>query len=141
MDITAANAVLTLTIVPLFTVPQQLQQFAADDVYDLEQVQSVEVLMGVDGKMSGGFVYKEINQDIILQADSPSNDVFDTWWTSMQATKGLYVANGLIRLPAIGKKFTQVNGQLTGYKLPGAKKLIQPRRYRITWESIAPSPV
>ena len=101
-----------------------------------------ETLMGVDGILSAGFVYVEIPQTISLQADSRSNDVFDTWWTQMQAAKDTYVAQGLISLPSIGKKYTLVQGFLTGYKpAPAAKKILQPRQYQITWASLAPAPI
>jgi hypothetical protein len=140
-SITSANAVVTLSVPPLFVVPQQLQGFAADDVFDVPEIKSVETLMGVDGKLSGGFVYVAIPQQITLQADSLSNDFFDTWWTQMQAAKDVYVALGMVTLRSIGTKFVMTNGFLTGYKpTPGAKKILQPRRFEITWESIVPSP-
>jgi hypothetical protein len=140
-DITAANAVLTLSIPPLFVIPQQLQGFATDDVYDIPQIKSVEVLMGVDGVLSSGFVYVEIPQEITLQADSASNRLFDTWWTQMQAAQVGYAAQGLIKLNSILTKFVLINGYLTGYKpSPQVKKILQPRKFQITWESIAPAP-
>ena len=140
-DITSANSILTLAIPPLFVTPQQLQGFAADDVYDVPAIQSVEVLMGVDGVLSAGFVYKEIEQEIILQADSASNLLFDTWWTQMVSAKQTYAAQGEIQLPNIASLFTMTNGYLTSYKpAPQAKRLLQPRRYRITWNLIAPAP-
>ncbi len=141
-SITSANAVLTLAVPPLFPVPQQIQGFATDDIYDIPQIKSVEVQMGVDGVLSAGFVYIQIPQEITLQADSDSNDFFDTWWTQMQAAQDVYAASGIIKLPSIATKFTQINGFLTGYKpAPGAKKLLQPRKYEITWERIAPAPM
>lgn len=141
MSITSANAILMLAIPALFPIPQQLQQFATDDVYDVPQIKSVEVLMGVDGVLSAGFVFVQVPQQITLQADSPSNDIFDTWWTQMQAAQETYEANGLISLPSIQTKFVQTKGFLTGYKpAPGAKKILQPRQYEITWERIVPSP-
>lgn len=140
MDITAANANLTLAIPPLFNTPQQLQGFAADDVYDLDEIESVETLMGVDGTLSGGFVWKPQPQTIMLQADSPSAALFDTWYSQQVAARTTYVANGVITLPAIGLKFVQTTGYLTGYKPAGAKKLLTPRRFRITWNLVLPAP-
>jgi hypothetical protein len=139
-NITSADATLTLTIPPLFPVPQQLQGFATDDVYDIPAIKSVETMMGVDGVLSGGFVFTAIVQQIHLQADSASNLVFDTWWTQMVAAKLAYSCGGLIKLPGILTKFTQTNGFLTGYKPPGAKRVLQPRSYEITWQMIAPAP-
>jgi hypothetical protein len=138
--LTGANAVLMLTIPPLFTTPQQLQGFVVDDVYDLDEIESVETLMGVDGILSGGFVWKSQPQTIMLQADSPSNAIFDTWYSQQVADLTTYVCNGIIILPSLGLKFIQTNGFLRGYKLPGVKKLTQPRRFRIEWNKVLPAP-
>jgi hypothetical protein len=140
--VTSVDCVLTLTIPPLFPVSQQLQGFATDDIYNIPRIRSVETLMGVDGVLSAGFVYKEIVQEIMLQADSLSNDVFDVWWTSMQSAKATYPANGTIKLPSISTKFIQTNGYLTGYTpAPPAQRILQPRAFEITWQTIAPAPV
>lgn len=140
MDITGANATIFLTVPGVFDTPQQLQQFAADDIYDLDQIQSVETQMGVDGFLSGGFVYKPQVQSIMLQADSGSNSLFDVWHSQMKRTRTVIPAYGTILLPAIGLKFTQTIGFLTDYKLPGVKKTITPRRFGITWQDVTPSP-
>lgn len=139
--ITAADAVLTLQIATLFPTPVQLQGFGVDDVYSLPSVRSAEVMMGVDGKLSAGFVFTPITQGLTLQADSQSNDVFDEWWTRQQANKTLYPAQGLIILPAIGKKYQQVEGFLTGYPPgPSAGRVLRARQFEITWQSILPQP-
>lgn len=141
-SITGATAVVMLTIPSLFPVPFQLQGFAADDVYDTDELQSAEVLMGVDGLLSGGFVFVPVVQRYKLQADSDSIAFFDGWWTAQQSITELYVANGLVNLPAVGKKFTMTRGFLTGYKpVPDAKKLLAPQSFAITWQQIYPSVV
>ncbi len=119
----------------------QLQGFATDDIFDIPTIQSVETMMGVDGVLSFGFVFKEIVMRIMLQADSASNAIFDTWWTQMVGSLITYPASGVITLPNISTQFLLTNGGLTGYKpAPGAKKLLQPREYGITWNLIAPAP-
>lgn len=140
-DITGADAVVMLSIPTLFDTPQQLQGFGMDDVYDIDQVQSVETVMGVDGVLSGGFVFKEQVQRITLQADSPSNAIFDTWHAQMVAARRTYPANGIVSIPSVGLKFIQTIGYLTAYKLPGVKKLVLPRQYGITWNLIAAAPI
>jgi hypothetical protein len=140
MVLTGADVILTLTIANVFNTPQQLQGFAADDVYEMDELDSVETLMGVDGVLSGGFVWKYQQQTYMLQADSDSNDIFDLWYSQQVADLTTYVAQGIAILPAIGKKFIMTNGYLRGYKPPGVKKLIQPRRYRIEWNKVLPAP-
>lgn len=140
-DITAANASIALVIPPLFTTPQIIQGFATDDVFDVPEVESVETMMGVDGVLSGGFVFKPIEQLLHLMADSGSIEVFDTWFVQQYAAQSTYVASGTVNLPAISKSFTFINGYLVGYKpLPQAKKLLQPQPFRIRWNLVAPNP-
>ena len=57
-DISAANATLMFTVPGLFPVPVQVQGFGPDDVYSLDDIELVETQMGVDGVLSGGFVWK-----------------------------------------------------------------------------------
>lgn len=141
-SITSANAVLTLSIAQLFPIPQQLQGFGTDDIYDIPRIRSVETMMGVDGVLSGGFVFTAVPQEITLQADSVSNLIFDTWWTQMQAAEETYVAQGNIRLPGVATKFQQIRGFLTGYSpSPAAKRVLQARRFEITWQKIIPAPI
>ena len=135
MSITSANAVLTLSISSLFPNPVQLQQFAVDDIYSVDAMESAETMMGVDGYLTGGFVYVPVKQGITLMADSPSNDIFDTWWEGQQQIQDLYFATQTLLLPSLGKKWTLSRGILTSYPpIPDGKKLLQPRKYSITWQ-------
>lgn len=140
-DITGATASLYISVPPLFAVPQKIEGFAADDIYDIDEIESVETTMGVDGILSGGFTWKPQPQSIMLQADSPSCAFFDAWFSSQLAARTTYVATGVISLPAIGLKMIQTRGFLRGYKLPGAKKLLTPRRFRIEWNQVVPAPI
>ena len=143
-SITDADAVLTLAVdfglgIPF---PTQLQGFSTDDIYDIPTIRSAEVQMGVDGQLSAGFVFVPVPQTIVLQGNSLSNRFFDAWWMQNQAAKTSYEATGFILLPSIASSWVQTVGHLTGYKpAPAAKRVIQPRTYEITWESIRPVPV
>lgn len=140
--ITAADVVVTIQQATLFPAPRIIQGFATDDVFDVDAIQSVETQMGVDGILSGGFVFAPIIQNIALQADSESNDVFDTLWAQQQATKSTYPCSGLIVVPAVSKKYAFALGFLTTYKpLADAKRVLQPRRYGMTWGRLNVSPV
>jgi len=139
-SITSANSVIMLSITGLFPVPQQLQGFAADDVFDNDPLPSAETIMGVDGRLSGGFVFVEVKQNYALQADSASIDIFDQWWAAQQQIRDVYTANGVVLLTTVGKKWTMTKGFLTNYKpIPDIKKLLQPQRFTITWERISPA--
>lgn len=141
-SLTAATAVYILSITDLFPVGQQLQGFAADDVFSTEQVPSAEVLMGVDSRLSGGFIYAPVVQTIMLQADSDSNFIFDQWWAVQQQQQEAFIANAIVMLKAVGSKWNLTRGFLTQYKpIPDAKKILQARQFQITWNFVLPSVV
>lgn len=140
LTLTSANAVVLLGISSVFPTPQALQGFAADDVTDIDPLNSAEAVMGVDGVMSAGFVFQMVHQNISLQADSPSNDIFDFWYAFQQQVEDLAFATGTIVLPGLQKKWLLTKGTLSTYKpMPDIKRTTQPRRYSITWQSITPT--
>jgi len=139
--LTAANAIITLSQVTLFPTPQQMQGFAADDVTDMDEVEPLEDVMGVDGVMSFGVGWVGRMQKITLQGDSASNAFFDTINTQQEAAQTAYPLTGTILLPAIGTMWTCINGGLKRYNpMPGVKKIIQPRNYSIIWNKVVPAP-
>jgi len=139
--ITSLNATLLLGVVPIYPVPQQIQGFAVDDMFEFDALPRAEVQMGVDGHMSGGRVFEPVGMKISLMANSASNDFFDTW-IAAQLQNDIYYATGNITLPATNKKYTMVKGVLsTDQPLPNAKKVLQARVYEIKWESISWAPV
>jgi hypothetical protein len=139
--ITGASAIYTISIQTIFPTPQQLQGFAADDVFTSEPIAAAEVLMGVDGVLSSGFVYVPFRQTIALQADSASNLIFEQWWLANQTARENYAATGIIILPTISEQYSLTSGYLTSYPFTAdTKKLLQPRRYQITWQLVSPSP-
>lgn len=141
-SITGATAIVQLSIPGLYPTPQQLQGFAVDDIFDTDAIDSAETMMGVDGIMSAGFVFVPINQRYMLQADSPSNAVFDNWWATMQQIEDVLFANAVIYLTSLGTKWNLTRGALVNYKpLPPVKKLVHPRGYTIRWQSSLPANV
>ncbi len=141
MNITSSNAQILLSVPDLFPTPQQLQQFAADDIYGTEPVQAGETMMGVDGHLTAGFTFVPTVQRYALMADSPSHFFFDQIYAQEKAQQTKFPINGVILLISVGTKFTMTRGFLTTYQpLPDAKKVLQPRTHSITWERVLPSP-
>lgn len=139
--ITAVNAQIVLTIPGVFDTPQTLQGFSADNIYDVDQQDQVETLMGVDGLLSGGFVFNPVNQTFTLQADSPSCAIFDQWRASQQQAKDTFFANGRTTLKAIGLSFVCTKGFLvSGSPIPTAARILQPRRFSLRWQSVQSTP-
>jgi hypothetical protein len=140
--LTAANSVIMLAVNGVFSNPQQLQQFSADDVFDLEDIDNAETMMGVDGILSGGKIYVEIPWTITLMANSPSNQVFDQWAAYEISTNDVTTATMNIQLPGLGYKWVYSNGFLKKRSpAPSAKKIVQPRKFTIVWNSISTAPL
>ena len=135
--ITAANAAFALAVTNLYPVAQSIQGYAADAMFAVDEADIAETVMGVDGKMSAGFVFSVTPMSISIMPDSPSSSVFETWYLTCKAARDVYYANATIIIPAIGRKYTLTKGVLTkGKALPDAKKVLQAREWKITWESI-----
>lgn len=135
--ITSADAIITLTVANLYTSGVQLQGFAADNIYGTEALDLAETVRGADGKLSAGFIYGNINQTFHIMPDSDSRTVFDTWATMSRTGIMVYRCNMTVILPAIGRKYSCVNGVLKQWKaLPDAARVLQPAQAVIEWESV-----
>ncbi|MDG7050807.1 MAG: hypothetical protein JRZ94_06360, partial [Nitrososphaerota archaeon] len=126
----------------LFNIPIQIQGFAADDAFTIEDIDMAETMMGVDGKLSGGWIPVPKSLEITLQADSASNDFFDAWVAAESVAKEKYTANGSILLQGTGRLYVLTTGFLKkGNVMPPAKKVLQPRKFTIEFQSITGAPV
>ena len=135
--ITSSNSVFTLVVAGLFPAPVQLRGYASDKAFTTEAVDLAEVQMGVDGRMTAGFVPNPVKQTITLQADSPSKDIFTAVIQAMKTAREVFYISGSISLPSTGESFALTRGILTNAKqIPDAQKVLQPVDYVITWESV-----
>lgn len=138
-DITSANAAITLSCPGVFSAPQLMQGFAVDDIFSTDPLEIAETMMGVDGRLSGGMVYNPVTQGWSFMAGSPSIPVFDQIYTQGRANEAVYFMQANIKLIAINMKYNLINGLLVTYPpIPDAKKLLQPRKFAIRWESVVP---
>src|SRR5262252_5435560 len=113
MTITSANSVFSLVILSLFPVPQILQGYAADTAFAADAITPTEVVMGVDGNMSAGWVPVEKRMTVSIMPDSASATLFDSWYSAQEAARELYFAQGNIVIPSINKSFTMIKGVLS----------------------------
>ena len=98
--------------------------------------------MGVDGNLSIGYVPMPIVQNFILQADSASNDFFDTIIAAQLAARESYTLFGTILIPSLEKIYTMTKGVLgQNQPISNAKKVMQPRTFQVTWESVVGAPL
>ena len=138
-DITSANAAIVITCPGVLIAPSQLQGFAADDIFDVDPLEIAETMMGVDGYLSAGVVFNPVVQSYTLMAGSPSTPVFDQIYTQSRSNEAIYFIQASVKLLSIGMKYNLINGVLVTYPpIPSAKKLLQPRKFTIRWESVVP---
>ena len=140
--LTAANSIYMLTCPGIYDSPVQLQGYATDAAFETAAAEAVEVMKGVDGKMSSGFVPFMTEQTINLQADSASNIVFETIWNTQTTVQEVFPVSALISLPSLARKYNLINGVLRSYSsIPGSRKTLQPRPAIIMWDKISPSDI
>jgi hypothetical protein len=139
--LTAANAILSISVSGLFNAPVVIQGYAVDDAFEAESVAQAEVQMGVDGELSGGKVFVPYPMTIHVLATSPSVSFFETWRAQQDAQVDVFQAAGTIVLPSTGMSYTMPKGYLTkATPFPAVKKMLDPLVYEITWKRIISAP-
>ena len=141
-SVTSINLVFMLSITGLYTAPQQIQGYMPDDLFDLDEIDVGESYMGADGNLSAGRVLNMVPQTITLSPNSPSCMLFDAWDAAEKTTRDKYFANGIITYPAIGMSYILTTGALMKMSIAAsAKKILQPRKFTINWESVLGMPI
>lgn len=136
--ITSANSVFSLVIPSLFPAPVQLQGYSVDRAWNTPGQDLAEIQMGVDGRMSYGYIPKEIPMTISLQADSPSKSIFTALARAIKAARDQFTISAVIVLPSTGESFTMTRGVLQNAKaIADAGKVLQAMDYIIVWQDIA----
>jgi len=135
--ITSANSAFSIAVLNLYDSPQNVQGYAADDAFSAEAVEMAEIVMGVDGHMSGGFIFNPTNLKIAIMPDSPSLPIFENWMTAQRTAREVYYANATIIVPSINRKYSLINGILkSGNKIVNAKKVLEAVSFVIAWEQV-----
>lgn len=136
-SITSADLIFILSVPELGIVGHKVQGFSVDKAFSFDNAIIGETLMGVDGKLSAGYVPSKKTMTLTLQADSDSIEVFNAVAEASQTRKKVYFMSGVITLPSIEKSFNLTRGALVSAPpIPAAAKLLQPVDYTIDWESV-----
>lgn len=134
--ITAATATVFLTVDGLFSSAQQIQGFGTDSMIETDDVAPGVAEMGVDGRLSVGWVPTPKVVKLTLAADSPSRDLMEDWIQAQDQQREVLPCNLVVNMPAIGRTYTYSRGVITaGRTQPNAGKTLAPAAYAITFES------
>ncbi len=140
--ITSADSTFVISSADFALAATIIEGYAADAAFAMESAQTAETVMGVDGKLSAGWVPRPYVQTITLQADSPSRDVFDAIVAAQDAGRTIYRLNGVTTLPGNKRSYTQSRGVLSQHQaMPDGQRVLQPTVYQITWERVIPVPI
>jgi hypothetical protein len=138
--ITSANSVVTLTCPGVYNQPVQLQGYSAEKAWNTDMLDLAETQIGVDGRMTAGYIFKTVKQTFSLQADSPSIQIFQTIWQAMASIRDVYWLNGTIDLPATGQSYVMTRGILTAVKsITDAAKVLQAMEFVVEWQLVQAS--
>jgi len=92
--------------------------------------------------LSGGMIFTKTPLTITLQADSPSIAIFEAWDSAQQANQAVYTAQMNVTLTSVGRSYQMITGFLVrGKRLPDAKKVLQPRKWRTEWQNVVSVPI
>lgn len=140
LDISAANAIFTITVPGLYNAPVTLKNFSTDRAWDVAEQNCAHTQMSIDGYLNAGFVSEPVEQSITLSAASESVIVFEAIMTAQQTARTLYRLGAEITLTGTGRKYTLVNGVLRGVSpMPSAGRLLADRHFAVSWQAIYPA--
>lgn len=132
--ITSANAVFMLAVGGVFPSPVQLQGFGVDDAFTTEMVDASETQVGVDGFGVAGYVPRSPEMTIRLLASSQSFILFEQWVAAQDQLQDVLYANGVISMPAVGRKYTMFMGALMRVStMADARRVLANREFHIRW--------
>lgn len=138
--ITSANSVVSITAAGLYPSPVQLSGYSADKAWSTDNLEIAETQIGVDGRMTAGWIFNTVKQTFSLQADSPSIIIFQNIWAAMAAVRDIYYLSATIEIPSTGERFICNKGVLKGVKtIPDANKVLAAMEFMIEWASIQAS--
>lgn len=124
--LTVANSSIAITVEALFPSSTLLAGYAADNVFEAGEVENGEYSMGIDGKLSKGFVFNEIPFTLTLQADSESLSIFEQVWQYEASNRTKLDVGLTVTLPANNKRYILKDGAMRSYKAPAGQRILQP---------------
>lgn len=139
--LTSTNSEFILSVSGLYA-GVKIEGFASDDAFTFDAFETGVGMMGVDGKFSMGYVPSPKPQNITLQADSDSIDVFEAIYAYIVSQRETIRLSGVVTVQSTGKSYALSDGVLVNYTpVPDHKRTLQPQRFTIMWGSVMPAKI
>lgn len=140
--ITSADSTFVISSADFALAATILEGYSADAAFAMDNADTAETSLGVDGKLSAGWIPRSYNQTITLQADSPSRALIDLLVAGQDTARNVFRLNGVITLPGNKYTYSLSRGVLKNYTaVPTAQKILQPMTFVIEWEKVIAVPI
>jgi hypothetical protein len=124
--LTVANSSIVLTVEGIHPHGVPLTGYAADNVFEMPTVENGEFSMGIDGKLSAGWVPNPIPLTLTFQADSPSIRILQEIWQREQSTRDKLRTSLTIALPSANLRYTARDGFMQSFQAPSGQRILHP---------------
>lgn len=137
-DVTAANVDLILACEELYPSGVKLEGFSADSMMTADGIDVTENRRGVDGRMVSGVIKSVQPLSIVLEANSPSLEVFETIRDAMNANNRPYELTLTCHIPALEKTIVYRRGALKNApSVPAIQRTLQPTTWTMEFQEVA----
>lgn len=140
IDITSANSKLRIVIPSLFPAGFDVDDYAADSMFETAALQNKEDMMSADGKYHAGFVYNPVEFTINLMPTSAAGQYLDQVYSAERTAISAFAVNATLSIPALDSKWNFVNGVLYSWNpTPPGRRILQPRAAVFHFEQVTRS--
>lgn len=140
IDITSANSKLHIVVPSFYPGGFDVDDYAAEDMFDTGALQNAEDMMSADGKYHAGYIFNPTELTITLMATSNAASLIADWYAAERTAVGKFACNAVLTIPALNVKYNFVNGILyTWTPTPPGKRVLQPRPAVFHFESCTQS--
>ncbi|KAA1280240.1 hypothetical protein DXF85_02900 [Citrobacter pasteurii] len=142
IDITSANSKLRIVVPAYYPGGFDVDDYAADNMFETGPLQNAEEQMSADGKYHAGFIFNPTDFTINLMPTSNAGSLVDDWLAAERTAIAKFQCNATLTVPALGAKWNFVNGVLyTWTPTPPGRRVLQPRPAVFHFESVTRSAI
>ena len=140
--LTTANSSATLTVPGVFPAPRNIEGYAVDAAFMVDAIEIAQTMMGVDARMSHGYVPSIKRVTFTLMPTSPSIQLFELWYAANETLRESMPATALvITVPSMERTYSLLKCVFVNHKpFPDAKKLLQEVPFILDCERIVYAP-
>lgn len=139
-NITSANSALRIVVPEFYPGGFDVDDYAADSMFETVALEMAEDLMSADGKYHAGFVFNPTELTLSLTPTSSAATRFDNWYAAQRAAITIFACNAILSIPALEAKYSFVNGVLYSWPpAPVGQRILGARQAVFHFESVTRS--